>query len=413
MEIGKEGNILTSENLLFLIEAEKEKIKNEENTEELENKKDDSPVKNIENVSINLNLSTNKNSQKDELIDEDEEEEEQKEEVDNRQPQNQITPEANKNVNKKTKKTSDNEKVSFGTKLKKIVPFIGLGILVFVLIIVLTVAFSEPNANKITAENVPYPTNEKVYKEEVVIQEKETSVKGDKDYLLEDSESLQKRRELYKREELKKSNTENPLPELDNNSSKKNEPTVKVVKDTVGFKQPENRQTDKNFVVLNEKKAGNEMENPNAETKPITTSSTKNINETQNEIYEEELRKAEIEKENLRAENLRLEQEKSEREKELEKQLAEIQLAKKEQSIKETLIYKAKTKEVAINLFLINSNMAFLGGSLYTEPTINVNKKVYTASFNDIEGKYYNIEGTTNYISVKQLEDNYLLENNN
>ena len=137
------------------------------------------------------------------------------------------------------------------------------------------------------------------------------------------------------------------------------------------------------------------------------------MNEEQNRIYEEQLRKAEIEKESLRAENIRLEQEKSEREKELERKLAEIQMAKKEQALKETLTFKAKTSEVAINLFLINSNMAFLGGNLYVEPTISVNKKVYTATFNDIEGKYYNIEGTTNFISIKQLEDNYILEENN
>lgn len=392
-----EEEVLTSENLLFMIEAEKAIINNDEEKDN----EDNLSINKTENnqISINLNALSNKNNTiEEDLIDDDEDDKESNE--DNEK-------EKSKKV-KKVKKVITEDKSSFKSKIKKILPFIGLGFLVFILLITLVVIFGESAPSKISTENVPSPSiSESTYKDEPVVQEKKENVS---EVVPESSESLEKRRELYKREELRKANENNPLPELDNTSSKKNEPTVKVVKDNTGFKASENKQNEKNFVVLNENKPDDAMLNPIKEDVPITTSSTVNVNQTQNEVYEEELRKAEIEKENLRAENLRLEQEKSEREKELERKLAEIQLIKKEQALKETLTYKAKTKDVAINVFLINSNMAFLGGNLYVEPTVSVNKKVYTASFNDIEGKYYNIEGTTNYISVKQLEDNYILE---
>lgn len=415
MSSNTNDNVLTNENLLFVLEAESSKINQNEDNKDNEDNEDNEEKSSLKTKNKNeeMNNKSNKKDVKeeDDLIDEEDEEDEEEE----------IQEKINKNKsNQKTKKVKINLNNDDGSnivaKLKKGIPFIGLGFLIIVLIISIIVMFSEPTPKKINVESSlaeQYPVQEVTNNKE---EQDVTNPTNDnpKDNIIVDSDSLEKRKEMYRLEKLKSQNQENPLPEIDANSNSKNESSPKIIKDNLEFKQDiSNSNSGKDFVVLNKDKSSvdNSINTTTTlnDTIPIS-SDTSNVNYSENTELQKMKEMLEIQKLNFEQEKLKIEQEKQKREEELVKKLEEIQQAKKSEAEKNTLSFKAKTNDVAINLFLINSNMAFLGGNLYTSQTIKVDKKIYTASFNEIEGKYYKIDGTSNYISIKQLEDNYIEE---
>lgn len=393
--IDEDEIVYTNEQIASIIESEKEKVNN------FSKAKEDISDK-TENKEINDN-----NDLSQSISEEDEEDEEET------KPKEK-TKKENLEENKPKKKTNPT------------FIFIGLGILIIiVLFMVIQVFMSEGKK----LEEVQIQTQEtKTY--ETFKNMQNTSVEQEKPFL-ENKDLEERRRQQAQKEseEKKKIDLEN---ELENNRYEK---LSKVANEEVNSNFKQNiRETSSQVQLKNNQKnstLGKDYKivgNGNVNNIQVVNSNYKEENNEENYHLEEDSTNIQIKEleerlkqdKKLTAENEKLKEENQkilDIARKLEAKLIELENKKQEQNTKveptekkvesNILRYKAKSKDVALNIFLVANNMAFLGGELYTNETVSINKKIYEATFNGSKTEYYNIEGTTNYISVKQLIENY------